>query len=641
MPLGTLHSRAAFFTKKPRLTSTASRSGPSASGYEAAAMCVEGEQEEMSDVLPASSLRRSLWILWLDLTTRTRWAKQPVVFGASYFQPQFPHSRTIQLGYAIHLARRPPKYRGVLSTSVRGENAAVLRAEIAVLLGKDAIETVPSTKIKKGFYSPYFIVPKKGGGLRPISDLRILNRALLKLPFKMLTLKHILTYVRAQDWFVVIDLKDAYFHISILPRYRPFLRFALEGRAYQYKVLPFGLSLSPRTFTKGRDSQPPGSFETSGQLGKEQALPRAEYLFSQCGTGLGHYVCTTLPRARIVSTEVCGSTQTRVSGPPETISEVPGAHGILSRSHAAGSDAHETATALASYPSPAMGMAPRHVPCEHHTVVSQNTQPLGKHVLVHSDNTATVAYINHQGGVCSFRMSQLARHLLLWSQHRLRSLRATHISGDFNRVADSLSRQISLRDEWRLHPPVSPADLESVRPGTSRSLCLTGIHPLPVVVQTNRGPPRYRCSGTQLAEGPTQNLVLGPGAPSISSSLAHSSEEGPPLSGEGHNLAPAPRSLEPPPMVPGRDQEDFRDLSPSVVNTLFQARAPSTRRLYDLKWRIFVNWCSSQVKDPRRCGMESVLSFLQGGLDRHLSASTLKVNVAAISANHDLVEGRS
>ncbi len=38
---------------------------------------------------------------------------------------------------------------------------------------------------------------------------------------------------------------------------------------------------------------------------------------------------------------------------------------------------------------------------------------------------------------------------------------------------------------------------------------------------------------------------------------------------------------------------------------------------------VFVNWCSSQGKDPRRCGIGSMLSFLQGGLDRHLSASTL------------------
>ncbi|KAL1279104.1 hypothetical protein QQF64_025777 [Cirrhinus molitorella] len=41
-------------------------------------------------------------------------------------------------------------------------DASVLRAEIAVLLTKDAIEPVPPAEMKSGFYSPYFIVPKKG-----------------------------------------------------------------------------------------------------------------------------------------------------------------------------------------------------------------------------------------------------------------------------------------------------------------------------------------------------------------------------------------------------------------------------------------------------------------------------------------------
>ncbi|KAI2649329.1 ORF V: Enzymatic polyprotein [Labeo rohita] len=116
--------------------------------------------------------------------------------------------------------------------------------------GEGRTEPVPPAEMKSGFYSPYFIVPKKSGGLRPILDLRALNRSLLRLPFKMLTTKRMLTCIRPQDWFAAIDLKDAYFHVSILPRHRPFLRFAFEGRAYQYKVLPFGLSLSPRVFTK-------------------------------------------------------------------------------------------------------------------------------------------------------------------------------------------------------------------------------------------------------------------------------------------------------------------------------------------------------------------------------------------------------
>ncbi len=185
-----------------------------------------------TSVTPLVPLARSLGA-WLALPSPSRWLLQ-----------------TIRLGYAIQFARRPPKFRGIRFTSVKAADAPVLCAEIAVLLAKDAIEPVPPADMGSGLFSPYFIVPKKGGGLRPILDLRVLNRALHKLPFKMLTQKRIFGCVHPLDWFAAIDLKDAYFHVSILPRHRPFLRFAFEGRAYQYKVLPFGLSLSTRVFTK-------------------------------------------------------------------------------------------------------------------------------------------------------------------------------------------------------------------------------------------------------------------------------------------------------------------------------------------------------------------------------------------------------
>ncbi len=60
--------------------------------------------------------------------------------------------------------------------------------------------------------------------------------------------------IRPGEWFASVDLKDAYFHIQIAPHHRRFLRFAFEGTAYQYSVLPFGLSLAPRTFSKCMDA---------------------------------------------------------------------------------------------------------------------------------------------------------------------------------------------------------------------------------------------------------------------------------------------------------------------------------------------------------------------------------------------------
>lgn len=120
---------------------------------------------------------------------------------------------------------------------------------------------------------------------------------------------------------MAIDLKYAYFHVLNLPRHGPFLWFAFEGRAYQYKVHPFGLSLSPHVrlyedfrdcpcpteggghphtqlprrlskssslarvavCTEGPGPQALSLIGTLGQLGEEQALPRTKHLFSQCG----------------------------------------------------------------------------------------------------------------------------------------------------------------------------------------------------------------------------------------------------------------------------------------------------------------------------------------------------------------------
>ncbi|KAK3543012.1 hypothetical protein QTP70_008698 [Hemibagrus guttatus] len=102
--------------------------------------------------------------------------------------------------------------------------------------------------------SNYFIVPKRDRRLHPVLDLRALNSALRKFRFKMLTTKLIASQIRSEDWFVTIDLKDAYFHLGIRPEHRKFLKFAFGGKVYQFQVLPFSLALLPLTFTKCMDA---------------------------------------------------------------------------------------------------------------------------------------------------------------------------------------------------------------------------------------------------------------------------------------------------------------------------------------------------------------------------------------------------
>ncbi len=717
-----------------------------------------------TSVAPLVPLARSLGA-WLALPSPSRWLL-----------------RTIRLGYAIQFARRPPKFRGIRFTSVKPADAPVLRAEIAVLLAKDAIEPVPPADMRSGLFSPYFIVPKKGGGLRPILDLRVLNRALHKLPFKMLTQKRIFGCVRPLDWFAAIDLKDAYFHVSILPRHRPFLRFAFEGQAYQYKVLPFGLSLSPRVFTKvveaalvplreqgvrilnylddwlilaqsrrqlsaHRDlvlkhlsllglrvnweksklvptqrisflGMEFDSVNQTARLTQERAqsvlncfktlsgrmavpLKLFQRLLGHMAAAavtvplgllhmrpLQHWLYGRIPRwawkrgtYRVQITPACRKTFRPWSDPSFLRAGVPLEQ--VSRHAVVFTDASSTGWG-ATYNGHAVSgvwTGPQlhwHINCLELLAVRLALSRLRgrlqrKDVLVRTDNTATVAYINRQGGLRSRRMSQLARHLLLWSQKHLRSLRAIHIPGVFNRAADELSRA-ALPGEWRLHPQAvqliwgrfgaaqvdlfaSPEtthcqEFYSLTEATLGTDALA--HSWPRGLRKYAFPPVSLLAQTlcKIREDEEQVLLVAPywpnrtwfpelSAPRDSPSLANSSEEGSAFSETGHPMAPAPGPVETPRMVPGWDAEVLADLPQEVALTITSARAPSSRRAYTLKWNLFVEWCSSHQEDPRRCSIRAVLSFLQQGLERRLSPSTLKVYVAAISAYHDPVEGKS
>ncbi len=149
--------------------------------------------------------------------------------------------RTIRTSYTLQFGKNPPRFDGVHLTVVNSAaKASVLQQELSSLLQKGAIEEVPQLEVERGFFSRYFLVPKRDGGLRPILDLRHLNLSLYKGKFKMLTMRTIMSQVQEGDWFVTIDLKDAYFHIQVVHRHRRFLWFAFGGKAYQNKVLPFG-----------------------------------------------------------------------------------------------------------------------------------------------------------------------------------------------------------------------------------------------------------------------------------------------------------------------------------------------------------------------------------------------------------------
>ena len=76
-------------------------------------------------------------------------------------------------------------------------------------------------------------------------------------------------------------------------------------------------------------------------------------------------------------------------------------------------------------------------------------------VLVATDNSTVVAYINKQGGTHSAEMCALLWKIMTWCHHNHITLKARHIPGCLNVMADLLSRSHQVQStEWSLHPQV-------------------------------------------------------------------------------------------------------------------------------------------------------------------------------------------
>ena len=76
-------------------------------------------------------------------------------------------------------------------------------------------------------------------------------------------------------------------------------------------------------------------------------------------------------------------------------------------------------------------------------------------VLVATDNSTVVAYINKQGGTHSAEMCALLWRIMTWCHHSHITLKARHIPGCLNVMADLLSWSNQVQStEWSLHPQV-------------------------------------------------------------------------------------------------------------------------------------------------------------------------------------------
>ena len=159
-----------------------------------------------------------------------------------------PEILQIVNGDTIAFESEPPEKTSARKCNVSSETKLKMDAEVQGMLNK---KIITRTSHERGEYlSPIFPVPKPGGDLRIILNLKVLNQYVEYWHFKMDNIKVVLASITPGCYMATLDLKHAYHAVKIHDDFQKYLKFEWDGELYQFTCYPNGLGPCPRKFTK-------------------------------------------------------------------------------------------------------------------------------------------------------------------------------------------------------------------------------------------------------------------------------------------------------------------------------------------------------------------------------------------------------
>ena len=707
--------------------------------------------------LPVGARLQNFWQTWLE-----RGAGPKIV-------------QILREGYTLPFRIRPNLTRSptVISRYANPHRNSYLLEALHQLIDKNAIELVHN-QTSLGFFNRLFLVPKPNNKWRPILDLSKLNLFLKVEKFKMEIPETIRTSLQQGEWVTSVDFKDAYFHIPIQEQSRKYLRFHAQGRTYQFRALPFGLSTAPMEFTVLAKEVKLMAIHKGIRIhqylddwlvraGSHQAcLHRTQILVKMC-QDLGWLV--NLEKSELEPKQVFnfvgyqfdlrsgrvrptpdrwqslqGKIQTLLSLPacpvrqfmsliglltatekqvhlgrlhmrpiqwhlknnwrvPESLEKViplprslhphlqwwlnesnvlqgqplhPIRHALQMFTDASkeGWGAHlNELTARGSWSVPESKLHINYLELKAVLLALKEFQDLctDKIVLVATDNTTMVAYINKEGGMKSGPLCALLWRILTWCSQRQVTLKARHIPGRLNVIADKLSRlNQTIQTEWSLLPDVFQSlcskwhrpqiDLFATRfnhklpvcfsstgyPGSSSGCthsAMGGSGRIRLPTDRHIGQSGGEATGLPVQEthsdcpGVAQHaLVLGlgdhvqsdPSQPAQPAQSADTALQSDPSQKSDKSKSPC--------LAPRASKIREQGFSETVAARIEAPQRRSTRSVYEAKWAIFTKWCVTNQVDFRSPPVKSVADFLMYLFeDKKLQPSTIDGYRSAIA----------
>lgn len=160
----------------------------------------------------------------------------------------------IQHGFPLLWETRPPAPREFDNAPSALSNPDFVSQAISEMLAAGAAEQLPPGQ-RPTICSPLGTVPKpRSEKLRLIINMRYVNGYLARKSFKFEGLQDLADILTPYDYLLQYDLSSGYYHIPLSGRFRTYFGFKwiMNGKTtyFQYRVLPFGLSVAPYCFSK-------------------------------------------------------------------------------------------------------------------------------------------------------------------------------------------------------------------------------------------------------------------------------------------------------------------------------------------------------------------------------------------------------
>ncbi|CAG9132973.1 unnamed protein product [Plutella xylostella] len=148
-------------------------------------------------------------------------------------------------GYRIPFSRKPPLIHPHHTNHIHTPPSEEMSQLISQMKKENVLQPVPSSP---SFLSTMFLRPKPDGSLRPIFNLKNLNKFVCTPQFRLVNMHKVPEFLQKQDWMGKIDISQAYFHVAIVKSKRCFLRLIYRNELLEMTCLPFGLSSAPSAY---------------------------------------------------------------------------------------------------------------------------------------------------------------------------------------------------------------------------------------------------------------------------------------------------------------------------------------------------------------------------------------------------------